>query len=77
MVCRHLQHFNTIVVDGVEEFLAASASWCQHHLCGSLQVFLVADVTYVSVLAVSLLHNSQLQLFGKFVELVAHLFYLL
>ena len=77
IVGHHAQHLGAIPVDGIVEFLTTSAVGSQHHLIGSLQVFLVADVLHVAVAAVGLLHDSQLQLVHEVIERVAHLLHLL
>ena len=69
----HLQHFDTIGIDGIKQFPATSASGSQHHLIGSLQVLLVANVQHITVLAVGFLYNRQLQLVSQIVEGITHL----
>ena len=73
----HLQHLITIVVDGVEQFLAATTTGSQHHLGSSFQVFLVTDISHVTIVTVGFADNSQFQFVGKVIELVAHLLHLL
>ena len=77
MVGHHLQHFGTIVIDGIEKLLATTTTGREHHLIGGLEVFLVAKITRVAIFAISLAGNGQLQLVGQVVERIAHLFYLL
>ena len=77
VVINHGEHLRTIVVDGVVKLLATTTAWRQHHLIGSLQVFLVAQVARIAILAISLYGDSFLQFLGQFVELVTHLLDLL
>ena len=77
VVVDHREHLGAIVVDGVKELLAATTAGGQHHLVGSLQVFLVTKIAWVAMFAISLYGDGYFQFFGQLVELVAHLLDLL
>ena len=77
IACNHTKHLGTIVDNSIIQLLASSTIGRKHHLIGSLEVFFVADVLYVAIRAISLLHNSQLQLISQIIEVVAHLLHLL
>ena len=70
---------NTITegFDGVVQFLALTSSWCQHHLIGSLQVFLVLEILDGGILAISLTYDSQFQFFCEVIERVTDTSHLL
>ena len=77
LISHQLQDAVAIAIQLRIEFLSLARPRCKHHDAGSLQIFLVLDVAHVAILAVSLLHDSNLQFLGKVIERIAHVLYLL
>ena len=73
LICYHRQHPIAEGVDGIIEFLSLTISWREHHVVGRFLIFLIADVTYIAVFAISLYYDSLLQTGSKVVERIAHL----
>ena len=73
----HLQHVDAIGINGIIQFLATTTSRSQHHLTGSLQIFLIPYISDITVLTVSLHNDGLLQLVYKIIEMTAHLLDLL
>ena len=77
LISHQLQDAVAIAIQLRIEFLSLARTRCKHHDAGSLKVFLVLDIAHVAILAVSLLHNSNLQFLSKVIERIAHVLYLL
>ena len=67
----HTQHLVAVADDSIVQLVTTTTTGRKHHLIGCLEVFLVADILHITIAAIGLLYDGQLQLVSQIIELVA------
>ena len=68
----HVHNAVAVAVDCIVELAATATLGCQHHLGTGLQVLAITDIVDIALLAITLLHDSHLEVLGQLIERIAH-----